>query len=199
MNIPPTTVFPVQPAATIARLSTIPHGDSLTAPGGGFGVAGGPLIAAANTLPSQGGVVLGPPYTVPFQSPALPQNFRPPYVLNPNLALQDAILGQVITNTVVLIVSTASTNLTTPATAVSQDPNPGNTVINIPAPSGGITSIPFVVQNANATQLDAIFWIETVQQPDGSSFMQLQYTQTVILNFLGINWPHVSVATLVKQ
>ncbi len=29
--------------------------------------------------------------------------------------------------------------------------------------------------------------------------MQLQYTQTIILNFLGINWPHISVATLLKQ
>lgn len=64
---------------------------------------------------------------------------------------------------------------------------------------GGILNIPFVTQNANAAKLDAIFWIETVQQPDGSTFLQLQYTQTVILNFLGINWPHISVATLVKQ
>ena len=60
-------------------------------------------------------------------------------------------------------------------------------------------NIPFVVANANVTQFDAIFWIERVRQPDGSHFMQLQYTQTVILNFLGINWPHISVATLVKQ
>jgi hypothetical protein len=66
-------------------------------------------------------------------------------------------------------------------------------------PIGGIVNIPFVVSIANATQLDAIFWIETVQQPDGSTFLQLQYTQTVILNFLGINWPHISVATLVKR
>jgi hypothetical protein len=199
LSIPPTTVFPAQPAFTIARLSTIPHGDSLTAPGGGFGVAGGPLIAAANTLPSKGGVVLGSPYTDPFQNPPLPQNFKLPFVQNPNLALQQAILGQNIINTVVLIVSTNATNLTTPPTAIPEDPNPGGTVITIPAPSGGISNIPFVVQNANATQLDAIFWIETVQQPDGSTFMQLQYTQTVVLNFLGINWPHVSVATLVKQ
>jgi hypothetical protein len=29
-------------------------------------------------------------------------------------------------------------------------------------------------------------------------FLQLQYTQTVLLNFLGLSWPHVSVATLRK-
>jgi hypothetical protein len=199
LNIPPTTVFPPQPAATIARLSTIPHGDSLTAPGGGFGISGGPQIPVASTLPTHGGVVLGLPQTAPFQNPSLPRNFKLPYVLDPNLALQDAVSGQTIKETIVLIVSTNSTNLTTPAPAVRQDPNPAGTVINIPSPSGGITNIPFVVQNANATQMDAIFWIETVVQPDGSTFMQLQYTQTVILNFLGINWPHVSVATLVKQ
>ncbi len=60
-------------------------------------------------------------------------------------------------------------------------------------------NIPFVTRNANATQMDAIFWIETVKQPDGTETLQLQYTQTVILNFLGIDWPHISVATLVKQ
>jgi hypothetical protein len=38
-----------------------------------------------------------------------------------------------------------------------------------------------------------------VRQTDGSEFLQLQYTQTVILNFLNIDWPHISVATLVKQ
>lgn len=199
LSIPPTTMFPPQPAATIARLSTVPHGDSLTAPGGGFGLSGGPQIPAVSTLPSRDGTVLGPPHTDPFQNPPLPQNFKPGYVLNPNLALQDAILGQTITDTIVLIVSTRSTNLTTPTPAVPQDPNPAGTVINIPSPSGGITNIPFVVQNAAAKQLDATFWIETVQQPNGSIFMQLQYTQTVILNFLGIDWPHVSVATLVKQ
>jgi hypothetical protein len=28
--------------------------------------------------------------------------------------------------------------------------------------------------------------------------MQLQYTQTVLLNFLGLSWPHVTVANLTK-
>ena len=47
--------------------------------------------------------------------------------------------------------------------------------------------------------MKAIFWIEKVQQADGTHFMQLQYTQTVILFFKNISWPHISVATLVKQ
>jgi hypothetical protein len=66
---------------------------------------------------------------------------------------------------------------------------------------GGIESIPFVGTNANvnANALSAIFWIETVENSDGSTFLQLQYTQTVILEFVGLKWPHISVATLVKQ
>ena len=40
--------------------------------------------------------------------------------------------------------------------------------------------------------------IEVVEGPLDSEFLQLQYSQTVVLNFEKINWPHVSVATLVK-
>ena len=29
-------------------------------------------------------------------------------------------------------------------------------------------------------------------------YLQLQYTQTVLLNFSGLSWPHVSAATLLK-
>jgi hypothetical protein len=199
LNVPPTTVLPPQPAGTIVRLATIPHGDSVMVQGGGFGVQGGPLIGDVNSLPSKDGTVLGPPYTIPFENPPLPTNFKLPFVQNPNLALKEAILGQDITSTVVLIISTSSVKITTPTPANPNDPNPAGTLINIPSPSGGIENVPFVVQNANATRLDAIFWIETVHQPDGSIFLQLQYTQTVILNFLGIDWPHISVATLVKQ
>ncbi|MFZ0481175.1 MAG: hypothetical protein WAL71_18695 [Terriglobales bacterium] len=54
--------------------------------------------------------------------------------------------------------------------------------------------------------MDAIFWIETVQPTDGGDpFLQLQYVQRVILDFPPapnaaiIHWPHISVATLVKQ
>jgi hypothetical protein len=50
----------------------------------------------------------------------------------------------------------------------------------------------------------ATFWIEEISAP--SQFLQLQYVQTVFLNFpiLGVtpvtnlSWPHVSVATLEK-
>jgi hypothetical protein len=97
---------------------------------------------------------------------------------NPNQALVDALSklqarGMTIVQTINLQVDSKST--------------------------GGVVNIPFVVENANATELSAIFWIETVQRPDGSQFLQLQYTQTVLLVFDQAVWPHVSVATLIKR
>jgi hypothetical protein len=109
-------------------------------------------------------------------------------------------------------------------------------------PGGGTDNIGFLVgdgagPNANAVEMSAIFWIETVQAeiqvdqldagssvdvspavPDGApaptftvtsasgtdgpqsvtvTYPQIQYTQNVSLNFRGLTWPHVSVATLV--
>src|SRR5205085_10939481 len=54
--------------------------------------------------------------------------------------------------------------------------------------------------NANAGSMDATFWIETIAGTGGQpDVLQLQYTQMVILDFNGIHWPHVTVATLRKQ
>jgi hypothetical protein len=67
--------------------------------------------------------------------------------------------------------------------------------------AGGVENMPFLVTNADAAMVFATFWIEKIRDEPGP---QLQYVQTVILNFpiLGTNtnlsWPHVSVATLRK-
>jgi hypothetical protein len=179
-------VPPGQPD-TVVRMGTIPHGDSILAQSTLITTAPAPQIAPVSSTPVKvDGTAFPLGYLDPFLNPLLPPGVKPSYVSNPNQLLVDfnadqAASGQNIINTVVLVIST----------------NNVTNVLNIPA--GGILNIPFVTANANATQLDAIFWIETVQQADGTTFLQLQYTQTVILNFLGINWPHISVATLTKQ
>lgn len=172
LSVPATTVAPVAPA-TVVRLGTIPHDDSLMAQGAAFTVPSGPVIAPASSTPTLNppGQPLGLPYLLPFQNPPLPPGIQLPYVQNPNLLLQAAILGQEIIHTTVLVISTASVNVTAPATAIPPGAASGATIA-IPAPSGNIGNIPFVVNNANATTLNAIFWIETVQNPDGSTFLQ---------------------------
>lgn len=143
---------------------------------------GDSLLAQGSSLVVNGGPQIAPvsplptgpgvdeQYTAPYRTTTFPPGFD---ITNPNQALVDAIQGQNITSTTVLPVSTD--------------------------PSGGILNIPFVTSNANATRLDAIFWIETVSPPGGRPFVQLQYTQTVILVFEGIAWPHITLATLIKQ
>src|SRR5205823_1623667 len=72
---------------------------------------------------------------------------------------------------------------------------------------GGTANTAFLVSsgnppggNARAAQVEATFWVETIAGTGGHPDKhQLQYTQLVMLDFNGIHWPHVTVATLVKQ
>ncbi|ADV82247.1 heme-binding protein [Terriglobus saanensis] len=197
INVPATT-DPKEPQ-TVVRQSTIPHGNSLLAQSTFITeVKGGPTINPVDSFPFTDDTIPGlntpaqkiitdPDYVGPYLSaplpPFLPQGLDAKATnRNPNLALLAAIKDQNITHTTVIQVSTVAAQ--------------GST---------GILNIPFIVRNANALQMDAIFWIETVQPTDGEPFLQLQYVQRVILDFPPkpgapiIHWPHITVATLVKQ
>jgi hypothetical protein len=184
LNVPATT-NPVADAS-VARLATIPHGNAVVLVGKSLQVNGPPVFQPANTVPFPVGGPEPPPGTPngfpeynlsapnPFRTTPTPPLVTQAMVTDPNSVLAADILGQTITETVVLIVAGAD-----------QDTN----------------NIPFLVTNADVGQVSATFWIETVQeQPPHHNrhFLQLQYTQTVLLNFLGLSWPHVTVATLKK-
>jgi len=142
------------------------------------------LIAAekatiGSAVPTQLAMMLNEP--VEEYDLSKPSNFRTSAALlvgisqdmvnDPTVALRHALHDQTIVETQTLFVTTHH--------------------------GGGVSNIPFVTQNANAAFMNATFWIEKVQGASGP-FLQLQYVQTVLLDFLGLNWPHVSVATLVK-
>jgi hypothetical protein len=182
-------------AQTVVRMASIPHGTTILAQGEFLDVQGGPQIAENNIIPFE-----------PGQKPrsfaeaeavftelnlAVPSKFRQAsaavteaMVENPNSVLVKDIQGQDIKHTTVLIVSTKHT----------------------PVPGGGTANTAFLEAgsnppggNATATDVEAIFWIETVADPyGGPDFLQLQYTQTVQLVFNKLSWPHISVATLRK-
>ena len=183
---------PVTPESYV-RLATIPHGDSLLALSTfAARLNTGPTINPVDTTPFTGDIpdlnsspaspVTSSDYLSPYRETPLPTECLPAgldavqTIKNPALVLLAAIANQTITETVVIQISTA------------------------PVKNGGIVNIPFVVQNANAARLDAIFWIEKVADPSGGPipFIQLQYVQRVILDFDNIHWPHMSIATLVK-
>ena len=188
----PDTTNPQNPK-TVARLANIPHGTSLVAQGSALAVLNGaPNFAPASITP----FTIAPPHTpinFPETNLGVPTQFRTPpadipnvtqaMVNNPNVVLAQGTAGKNITSTTTLKISTVP--------------------LNPPATGGGTSNIAFLQgtaggPNALAAEMDAIFWIETIKEPNGAIRQQLQYSQTVLLNFNGLSWPHVSVATLEK-
>lgn len=192
---------------TVVRMASIPHGTVILAQGTAFTVPSGPRIDDNNIIPFCIGSTpppnsgfdkaaagdfeeldLSKPIANRFVSPGVTQDM----VKNPNLVLQKAIEGQTITSTTVLIVSTTHDNTPGGGTANTAFLEDGT------KPPGCPPCVSF--GNANAALVNAIFWIETVAgEDDEPDYLQLQYTQLVQLDFHGLRWPHVTVATLTKQ
>jgi hypothetical protein len=241
IHVPATTV--PQLGETITRMASIPHGTTIEAQGlVAPAQPGPPTIATLDITPSVTGS--NPVKKVTFASqtagnpntPRIPQDLGPfitrgtitQAMLNdPNSLLRDHISKQNIVRTTTIFISTA--------------PPPPVGLFG-----GGTDNIAFLLgqaaataPNAQAAQMTAVFWIETVQEiikvgphrvgdpallikakrsvpgqraPRFSvtpafdldtereitvTFTQIQYSQTVLLNFAGLTWPHVSVNTLV--
>jgi hypothetical protein len=234
----PTTTDPAE-SATLVRMASIPHGTTIEAQGTSLTIAGGPQIDPVDITPFPIGNPAGA-HKFPSQTAADTATFRLPQDLtnfiaagtitqdildNPNLILKNRANAQTITSTTVNKIST----------------NPAD-----PLFGGGTDNIAFllgdknaIAPNADAIQMSAIFWVETVteqitvpaytahhpvivrgstsagnpvvsfsvtsQRPVAEdtrvevSYTQIQYTQTVLLNFNHLTWPHVSVATLVPK
>jgi hypothetical protein len=189
----PATSNPQDPP-TIARLASIPHGTALVAQGTALpDIDGPPVFAPVSITPF---VINQPQNTVSFPETNLgvPTQFRTPstdiagvtqaIVNNPNIVLASGIAGKHITHTRVLRISTVPAN----------PPSSGGGTANIAFLQGAAPG-----PNALDVRVDAIFWIEKFIDAHDKPATQLQYSQIVLLNFNGLSWPHVSVATLVKQ
>ncbi len=184
LNIPATA--DPQADASIARLATIPHGNAICTVGFAEDVVFDklPTIPPANTVPFKIGSEAPPPGTKnpfpeydlsidsSFRTVPLPAGITQAVIDDPNVAVREALEGHILTHIRRLITSTAL--------------------------AGGIGNIPFIVNNANAPSLESVFAIETVQGPLGTDYLQLQYSQTALLNFRGMSFPHVTVGTLIK-
>lgn len=131
------------------------------------------------------------------------------YVNDPNVLLRRANHHKTILGFIPITLATPSPS------AISQIPFLG---IADPALEPTTTDAPAGQSNAFVHSATSTFWIEWVKAdehhhgphqhyhsevlkglnpfPGQSTYLQLQYTQTVILNFNEVLWPHVSVATL---
>jgi hypothetical protein len=198
-KVPP-TADPSEPA-TVVRMASIPHGTVILAQGTTEFLQGGPPdIPANNIIPfpigsappdnSQFGIAeqefpelnLSIPTQFRHASPGVTQTM----VRNPNSILEAAVQGKPMTSRTFIHISTTHR----PVQAGGGTLNTAFLAGNTASPGG----------NAKAVEVDATFWIETVPGPPGQSDIhQLQYTQLVQLDFNGLRWPHVTVATLHKQ
>jgi hypothetical protein len=191
----PRTTAPQEPP-TVVRMASIPHGTGIVAQGRASTIAGPPIIKPTDIIPfsagdpSTKGSFADAEQSFPELNLSKKTKFRQPsdastqpditqaMVKNPNLVLTKAIHGQDIVRTTVLHV------------------NAGNAKPH----SVGTANTFFLAENASANHVTATFWIEKVKKPHTNGhFLQLQYSQVVMLDFNGLRWPHVSVATLRKQ
>lgn len=200
----PHTTDPNEPASVV-RMASIPHGTVILAQGVAQELQGGPQnIPDNNMLPFFFGnpapansdfnsvaqtfpeLDLSQPTQFRFVAPGVTQAI----VKNPNSVLQTALQAS-LHNT--HMKSRTFLHVATNHAVIKAGGGTANTAFLASSgnPPGG---------NAKATQVEARFWVETIAGTGGGpDTHQLQYTQTVMLDFNGIHWPHVTVGTLVKQ
>lgn len=187
----------------VARLASIPHGNSVLALGRSERHDGMPEIPALSGLPSgRFEDVKTPaydfksdPYLEPYKhyinspfmgtvNPVAVPGFPGFSPADMNEILRFANKGVKILRTTTLTVDSTRKN-------------------------GGVRNAPFSVREAEAASMKSTFWIQELAEKDafGNPKLRLQYSQIVMLNFFrpredehpGLAvWPHISIATLEK-
>ncbi|MBF6330552.1 heme-binding protein [Nocardia transvalensis] len=173
--IPPTTAPPS--GETLVRMASIPHGNTVLAQGTPVpGACGAPDIPPLDSTPA--GFTFGDGHFPP-PGTQLPPGVPEQALRDPSVVLTDALKEKTVVHT---------------------------TTLEVRAGTGGIRNVGFITTNADATALSSTFWVETLRLADGSETLQLQYSQRSILRFPAgpdpakpVDWPHIQVATLVKQ
>lgn len=174
----------------IARLGTIPHGDSVLALGRVTTTEGPPVIPQFSGLP----IGLGRYDEV--LTDADPAN---PLYMDPYKHFHHHNFENLFdpVDPIKLLIEAAANLPIVRSTVFDFD-----TTLE----TGGILNIPFVTSTANATQMRSIFWLHELSDRDlnGDPVIVLQYAQIVMLEFFKrrddqpglIKWPHVSINTM---
>jgi hypothetical protein len=198
----------------VARLATIPHGNSVLALGSAVYEEGAPDIPPISGLPigrfedlaSPGYDVLSDngdgqpdPYLEPYKhfienpffgelgksgEPPVPPGFPGFNPRDMNEILRFMNQGIDIDRTTILDVDSTRQE-------------------------GGVLNIPFVVKQAEPVSMKSTFWIQELKEKDecGHPKLRLQYSQIVMLDFFRpredghpdrARWPHISINTLTK-
>jgi hypothetical protein len=177
MSVPPTD-SPSQ-GATLVRMGSIPHGTTIEAQGFSGVADGPPNIKPVDITPFTTEAPGNTTTPIKFKSqtaatqgtPRIPQDLTPfiaagtitqAMLDDPNSILRNIIAAQKIVSTTTIFISTNPASL--------KSPNPADTLFG-----GGTDNIAFLLgkdndeplpslPNAQALQMNAVFWIETVEQ-----------------------------------
>lgn len=189
LHVEPGMWFTVAPSAlpadadpTLVRLACVPQTDALVSHGAARVHAGAPFIPSSETTPLRTDTQQpenDPHFLLPFTAHAgMPAFLTAEDVRNPNRLLQSAISQQSIVRCTTLTVDTECT---------------GTGLEN------GLRDIASAPGNTAPMSMRATMWIEEIERPfESGTFLQLQYSQRVVLRHNGLDWPHVCVATLHK-
>jgi hypothetical protein len=190
----------------VARLASIPHGNSVLALGTSEVHKGMPAIPPISGLPSgRFEDVLTPDYD--FRDAAKPDPYLEPY----RHYIEHPFMGNVIGVPGFPGFSPADMN------QILRFANQGVNIVRTTTltvdstrKSGGIKNVPFSVREAEPVSMKSTFWIQELAEKDetGKPKLRLQYSQVVMLHFFRPRedefperavWPHISIATLEKM
>lgn len=185
----------------VARLASIPHGNSVLALGRSEVHKGMPEIPPLSGLPSgrfedvktPGYDFLTDPYLEPYRF----------YIANPFKGTAAGVPGfpgfsPADMNEILRFANKGVKVVRTTTLTVDTDRK-----------SAGITNVPFSVREAEPVSMRSTFWIQELAEKDaaGKPKLRLQYSQVVMLHFFSPRedvhpgravWPHISIATLEK-
>ena len=185
----------------IARLASIPHGNSLVALGHSKTEKGMPAIPKINGLPIGRFEDLDSgdydfktddylaPYKKFIDDPFEGNGNNPAGFPGFNPMDMNAILRHANTNVDIVKTTTLS--------------------VDTKLENAGVVNIPFVVKEAEPVSMKSTFWIQELKKKDrdGKPKLRMQYSQVVMLNFFRpredqlpgrAQWPHISINTLDK-
>ena len=187
IHVPPLT-DPQEPT-TVVRMASIPHGTTILIQGTVTTTAGGPSIPAVSLKP----------FTI--GDPKHPIDFLEQKLSNTKGVFRTSGVGltgitQAMLDNPNSVLTAHPANVTT-TTRLHVSTTPGDNIVG-----GGASNMAFLVgtkdgPNADVAHVAATFWLQQVA--GDTEFKRLQYSQIVLLNFNGISWPHITVATLTKS
>ncbi len=191
----------------VARLASIPHGNSVLALGQSAVHKGMPEIPPLSGLPSgRFEDVLTPDYD--FRDAIAADPYLEPY----RHYIDHPFMGNVVDptfpgfnpadmNQILRFANQGLTDETIVRTTTL--------TVDTDRKSGGIRNAPFSVREAEPVSMKSTFWIqELVNKTSGKKRLRLQYSQVVMLHFFHPRedefpgravWPHISIATLDKN